>query len=113
MQRRGSLGNTRARTPGVEAYGGDTQADMFGAGTTRQFVEFHPSMSLEHPAFALDFLPPPAPLNLVESVAASSTPAASNLTLREVLTTRSSVWTRVQEVRAWADSDLEWRGISQ
>jgi hypothetical protein len=113
MQRRGSLGNTRARTPSAASYGGDTQADMFGAGTTRQFVEFHPSMSLEHPVFAMDFLPPPAPLTLIESVAAPSTPVASSLTLREVLAARSNVWTRVQEVRAWVDSDLEWSGISQ
>lgn len=106
MRRRESLGSSRSRATAT-SYGGDVQADTSGVGTTRQFVEFHPSMSLENPTSVVDFLPPPAPHTLLGVGAAAPaipTPFVSNLTLRDVLAARNQVWAQVDAVSLTEDS---------
>lgn len=52
------------------------------------YVEFHRSMSLEHPSGLLDLLPPPPEQEIVPT------------TLKDVLRERCDAWARVHEVRA-------------
>lgn len=75
------------------AVGGPTDMTTRRSRHRMPYVEFHRSMSLEHPSELLDLLPPPPESEVVPT------------TLKDVLRERYDAWTRVHEVY------LVWTGV--